>query len=697
MFKTMIKAIFEIIFIDEYQEKFRSEYEKRDKFLLILVALHWFTATFITSITYETYAQGFLIGGLIFFGVLFAYILFKGEAVFRAVIGISIMLFSALFIQQHFGRIEMHFHIFLGLAVLVIYKDIVALGAAASATAIHHLLFNYLQSNNISVFDLQPYIFNYGCGMDIVLLHATFVILESLILGYIILVMRRDFIKILEFSDALLITNEKLEEKVKKRTKELESAKVEAEGANKIKSEFLANMSHEIRTPLNAILGFTEILEENIKDKEHKNYLEYIKNAGANLLNIINDILDISKIEAGKIELIYHPINIKNLLMELQNIFYFSCEKKGIDLLIEYDENIVYFELDVVRLRQIMINLIGNSVKFTNDGYVLLKIKNSTPENGLTNITINVEDTGIGISQENIESIFDHFKQVESHDNRKFDGTGLGLSITRKLTNLMSGEISVESEYAKGTVFKIEFKNVKVSYTTNRIATKKENYNEIIFYESKVLIVEDVKYIRELIKGYLLHTNLELYEAVDGEDGVIKALEIQPDLILMDIKMPKFDGYTAFSKIREKINIPTVAISASIIDEDIEKIRKTFNGYIRKPVLRSELFESVLNYLPHKRVENESSEVINEHDEENINNAIFKISKELYDEYRYILKNKNITDTEIFCKNLLEFAKSKDNHSIINYANKLLEHLKSFDIEALENDLIKLDEKMKVA
>ena len=264
-----------------------------------------------------------------------------------------------------------------------------------------------------------------------------------------------------------------LEEKVKGRTAEIEKAnielkyaKLEAEKANDAKSEFLANMSHEIRTPLNAVIGISELLQNSIKDDKQQNYIKTINSAGNSLLLIINDILDLSKIEAGKMELHYKPIKLHAIITEIESIFMEKVHSKEIKLFVDLPNDVPEIILfDEVRIRQILLNLVGNAVKFTEKGNVKLSIKampSNTGDINRFNLHLSVEDTGIGIPEVEKEKIFEAFTQISGQSIKKYGGTGLGLSITKKLVEIMNGKISVESEVDKGSIFHIEFSNVQI-------------------------------------------------------------------------------------------------------------------------------------------------------------------------------------------------------------------------------------------
>lgn len=400
-----------------------------------------------------------------------------------------------------------------------------------------------------------------------------------------------------------------LEELVKDRTSELAIAKEQAEAANNSKSVFLSNMSHELRTPLNAILGYSQILSRKEIDPDTIKGLTIIGRSGEHLLTLINDILDIAKIEAGKIVLNPVPINFQAFIDGLQSIIWTRTQEKGIGFIVEPIHPLPPgIMADETRLRQILLNLMGNAVKFTDKGQVTLRILSLTeplpdlpPKTGQTcTIRFEIEDTGIGIHPELIDLIFIPFEQV-SDVTRQIQGTGLGLAISNQLARLMGSRIQVRSTPGEGSIFWLDLTFPKIPEGTS---TWKQNEEIPIGYEGnrvKILVVDDICDNRMLIADLLRPLGFEVFEAENGEEGVTCAEENRPDLILMDLRMPVMDGYEAVHKIRslsEISQIPVFAMSASVgEDEHLRAGQEGFNGFIIKPILWSDLAGFIEKYL----------------------------------------------------------------------------------------------------
>lgn len=378
--------------------------------------------------------------------------------------------------------------------------------------------------------------------------------------------------------------------------------KVNANTANKAKSEFLANMSHEIRTPMNSILGFAEVMVNTTSDKQQISYLNTILDSGKALLSLINDILDLSKIESGQLNIIPEPADLRIIINEINNLFYHKMKEKNLEFLTDIDSNLPQtLIIDELRIRQILLNLVGNAVKFTKEGYVKVQVKVTAVKPGTIDLKMSVIDTGIGIEGEVYHHLFDAFIQQSGQSSRKYGGTGLGLAITKRLVELLNGTIEVESEQGKGSTFTIYFKDVQTSQITISKPDKFSWTNNISFLGAKILIVDDIQHNRSLVSAYLNKYNFSIFEAEDGEDAVTKAIIHLPAIILMDIRMPKMDGYEATRLIKSNPlteKIPVIALTASTMKDEVYKLTEEFDSYILKPVHKQILINELTKFLP---------------------------------------------------------------------------------------------------
>jgi PAS domain S-box-containing protein len=497
----------------------------------------------------------------------------------------------------------------------------------------------------------------------------------------------------------------------------LKKAKEEAVQANRAKSEFLANMSHEIRTPMNAILGFSEILHEKLEDDRLVEYSKYIIESGRVLLKLINDILDLSKIESGKIELHPTPVNIISLIEELKNMFSGKCQEKGIEIILEFKNDFPkYCSIDEIRLRQILVNLIGNAIKFTDKGFIKIKLevvkKYQKWHYNEIDMQISVEDSGIGISASDLQSIFEAFNQSEGQDYQKYGGTGLGLTIAERLTRIMGGSIQVQSNLGKGSIFSIYLNEIEVVHPSIANASTEANLPEVVdFKESTLLIVDDILVNRKLITKYLFeYPNIRFIEAGDGKEAIEKALKLKPDLILMDMKMPVMDGYEATMLLKKNPltkNIPILAVTASVLEHNRAEIIEICDGFIHKPVNKIPLIKKLLQFIGknYKPIQEEPMEV-----EESLPNDIQKgeiLLKKMQDELRTeVIKFQDVMSiNEIgdFAESVILLGSEHKYNNLLDWGKNLAKKTRMLDIEGIqksfadfENLIIKLRNMLKV-
>lgn len=448
----------------------------------------------------------------------------------------------------------------------------------------------------------------------------------------------------------------------------------EATNANKAKSIFLARMSHELRTPLNAILGFAGLLKKslNINEKEKEN-LEIIKRSGEHLLNIINEILELSKIEAGKIEIVPKTFNLHELIKEIESIFSFRCASKGLEFEVKFSKTLPkIIKADVQRLRQILINLLGNSLKFTKNGKVSLFVYEQNKK-----LFFEVKDSGIGIDNEDLKKIFKPFEQIKKDDYNQ-NGTGLGLSITKELISLMGGTIYVKSFVGVGSefYFSIDYEFGNKKEIESNISTKNLVGIENIELSKSILVVDDIKENRELITQILNQYGFKIFEASSGFEAV-KIFESEKiDLIFMDILMSGLSGLETIEIIRKKdTKIPIITVSANVFNEDKQKaITSGANDFIPKPVEEKEILLKLEKYLNLQLVY-ENKEIVQEIDLKKELEGLPQEFSEKLNEKALLMNNE-----EIF-KLLTEY----------NLSNELQNHIKSLIDEFRYSELVGLN------
>ncbi|NQE34602.1 hybrid sensor histidine kinase/response regulator [Microcoleus asticus] len=490
---------------------------------------------------------------------------------------------------------------------------------------------------------------------------------------------------------ALEKTNSELENRVEERTSELKEAKVAADTANHAKSQFLANMSHELRTPLNGILGYAQIMErDKSTTPQQKDAIQIIHHCGSHLLTLINDILDIYKIEASKMELYSSTFNFPSFLIEVVEICRIRAEQKEITFnyqVLNQLPNAV--NADQKRLRQVLINLLGNAIKFTEKGGVIFKVGvigngEDSDQSPLTTIRFYIEDTGVGMAPEQLEKIFLPFEQV-GNSQQKAEGTGLGLAIAQKIVQMMGGEIKVESRLGKGSTFSLDLELTESSeYIAQRSRKNSTNLRGFKGNKNKILLVDDRCENRGFIKNILEPLGFKIMEACNGQDGLDKATDFQPDLIITDLVMPVMDGFEMsrrFRKSSEFKDVILIASSASVFKFDRQNSKEAgCNEFLSKPIQVEELLEVLKIYLQIEWIYEQPADLANEQ-QEGFTNLLNVQSCELVIppsiELVALFNAARIGDIEAVEQEANRLKQIHGNY--LPFANKLLQFAKNFE------------------
>lgn len=397
-------------------------------------------------------------------------------------------------------------------------------------------------------------------------------------------------------------------------TNELEHSKLVAEQANRTKSDFLAKVSHEIRTPINAIIGMDEMILRESKETNVKEYATDIKSSANNLLNIINDLLDASKIESGKMEIIPVEYEMSNILNDLYNMFQVKAKENNLELHFHVDNNIpIGYKGDDVRIRQVLFNLISNAIKYTKKGSVTFDITGTVHEKQ-AKLRFSVKDTGIGIKEEDIEKLFSAYERMDKTKNHYVEGTGLGLNITVQLLKLMGSELKVTSEYEKGSEFYFEIEQEIINseqmgdYRSRKPQMKEpENYKENYYApNARILVVDDNTINRKVFLHLLKDTRIQIDEAASGYQGLELVSQERYDIIFLDHMMPELDGIETLAMMKEKQfcqDVPFIMLTANaVVGAREQYLELGFDDFLSKPIVLKDLHKIILKYLPKRLI-----------------------------------------------------------------------------------------------
>lgn len=484
----------------------------------------------------------------------------------------------------------------------------------------------------------------------------------------------------------------------RRRSEDLRLAKEAAEAANQAKSEFLANMSHEIRTPLNSILGFSDLLDGEPMEAQARHYVACIRSAGRALQGLVNDVLDLSKLEAGRLELNPAPLSLRGLLEEVGAIFEQRCREKRLEWRVEVAPDCPpAVILDLVRLRQVLINLVGNAVKFTQEGFVRVAVRmlSVRPGEDLPDLEITVEDTGIGIPRKQMELVFEAYRQVKVGSQVQLGGTGLGLNIAQRLVQLMGGTLTVDSEPGKGSAFTLKLPRVEVAAAASGVETPLTSASDLVFEPATVLVVDDAVANRDLLKGYFRHLPFTVLEAGNGQEALDQVAAHLPDLVIMDLRMPVMDGYEATRRLKSDPRtqgIPILVLTASSLASrrEIEGELQA-DAYLRKPVPFAVLIREMGRFLPHRAPESALVLPMGG-DLSRAGEAIPLLEGELMETWRSISGTFVFDEIDAFGKRVRDVGESFGLRPLAQWGQELKDQASRFDMTSLPGTLARFPE-----
>lgn len=603
----MINSI--IILPDDASHDYRSGVKERSDRLMNYFLGGYFLIGFVFASFYDTWVIAFGVGGLCLVAYYSAKIALPSSNIYQYVLGVVLGIFMAQYIYQMHGLYEMHFYAFIGSAILITYQNWRLQIPMLILVLVHHAVFGYLQNQGYSqIYFTQLEYFDFlTFAIHIILTGVIFFIcgLWAYMLQKYSDIQVSQAIAIADLQkEAQLSQERKQNEEILKQANillmtsnsELVTARNEAERANQAKSIFLATMSHELRTPMNGVIGMAALLQETSLSEQQRMFTETIANCGDALINVINDILDFSRIESGNLEIESEDFHLRTCIEDILDMFGGRATKSGLDLVYHIETNVpLQIVGDEFRLRQVLINLVGNALKFTEHGqvYILVTLEKEDPA-GNMQLSLAVQDTGIGIAADKLSRLFNPFSQVDSSTTRKYGGSGLGLAISEKLVRLMGGQMTVSSEPEQGSIFSFTI----TTRVGKKILAPYIHYNMEEQASKQILVVDDNFTNLTILKRQFESWNLRPI-LVDSGKKALELLTANPDieLVITDMQMPEMDGLMLATRIRQhSAHIPMILLS-SIGQELMDTERKLFVSVLTKPTRQHVLSKHVLHAL----------------------------------------------------------------------------------------------------
>ena len=587
---------------EEAEQVMKQINARGDFFMKWFIGGH-FVLSLLLAARFGTWGISLIVGGsaaLLFFVSVW---LLPGTFLTRNIAGISLMAFVALHIYQYHGMPEMHFFFFTAFTMMIVYQDWRSMWSGTILIILQHTFFALLTNmgNDLKFFpdryiEIEKLVYHFGIAL-----------VQVAVCGRWAVILReqtfRDALQQKEIRESRNLIQTQLEQ-VREQAEELTQARDQALASTRAKSEFLANMSHEIRTPMNGVIGMTELLADTSLDAEQRDYAQTIKSSADSLLTVLNDVLDISKLEAGKMLIETAPFNLRTVIEEVCELLAPRAHEKGLELICRIPPDLPEHLLgDSLRVRQILNNLVGNAIKFTERGEIEVRAEAVQQKAASAQIRLTVRDTGIGIAPEKQRDIFESFTQADGGTTRKFGGTGLGLTITRQLAELMGGTIALESTPGVGSVFTVtlplERQQTPVAFDTPLRS----------LVGLRVLVLDDNATNRRILCEHLTGWGCTVIETETGAEALDLLLNAPKtdrfDMVLTDMNMPGMDGRQVAQAIRampQFADLPLVLLTShhSLRREESEALG--FRAILTKPVRRSQLYQALTRPVPQQEI-----------------------------------------------------------------------------------------------